>query len=165
MRRGQVEADVVALITQLPCLPQPWNIDDLCNRLAQRRRRPIMVHPLDLPALPFGLWYDDGKRDHIIYRVGVSGYYRDHVILHEICHLLARHNAVDYQVSGRNGRPGANSSVLGLVEYAMSNRYTSIQEELAEAFAARVLMLAKRNLVEPLSTFEQRAAARFGTAR
>lgn len=127
------------LLKELPELPTPWNVDTLCARLAARRGRPLLVHDLAIPALPTGLWYDDGERDHIVCRAGLSGYYRDHVILHEICHMLAGHNA-------------------GTSPVPRATEYTAQQEELAETFAAKVLKRAR----PAVSGFEQRSALVFG---
>lgn len=109
----RVKTAATALIAQLPALPQPWSVDELCERLAEQRGRDVVVHPANLPALPFGLWFDDGRRDHIVHRVGVVGYHRDHVVLHEICHMIAGHGTV-----------------------------RQADEELAEMFASMVLKIA-----------------------
>lgn len=98
-----------------------------------------MLHELDLAALPFGLWYFDGERDHIICRAGTSGYHRDHIILHEICHMLAGHSTPQDAVASPHG---------------------AAQEELAETFATIVLKQARDR--PPRGEFEQRASAVFG---
>jgi hypothetical protein len=145
---------------QLPPLPEPWRIDELCMRLAEQRGRELVVYPADLPALPFGLWHDDGKRDYVIYRTGILGYHRDHIILHEICHMLARHNAVERP--GDWGEGSDTDVVSRLIENAMHNRFNSAQEEIAEMFASKVLKLVRQSEAAELSSFERRAVAAFG---
>ena len=81
----------IRLVALLPDLPQPWDIDVMCRDLARARGRRLTVQPANLPALPSGVWFDDGTCDRIIYRTLATGYYRDHIILHEICHMLAGH--------------------------------------------------------------------------
>lgn len=122
----------------------------------------MLLHPLSIPALPFGLWYDDGERDHVIYRSGLTGYHRDHVVLHEICHLLARHGSPE-QASPAPDTAG-KSVVSALIEHAMRNRHVDAQEELAEMFASKVLKLARQPEPGSVSYVEQRAAAMFGIA-
>lgn len=156
----QAHAAVTKLMRQLPPVPEPWGIDELCERLAEKRGRELVVYPADLPALPFGLWYDDGKRDYVIYRTGIQGYHRDHIILHEICHMLARHNAVERPLDGGEGSDADVVSLL--VENAMRNRFNSSQEEIAEMFASKVLKLVRQSGATELSGFERRAAAAFG---
>lgn len=154
--------DVVAeLMAQLPPVPEPWGIDELCQRLAQQRGRELVICPVDLPALPFGLWYNDGERDYVIYRAGIRGYYRDHIILHEICHILAKHN------TERNSLPTVDENsdvdvVSRLLKNAMHNKFNSLQEGTAEMFASKVLKLARGHGATELSRFERRAAAVFG---
>lgn len=148
------------LIRQLPPVPEPWEIDELCQRLAEQRGRELVVYPANVPALPFGLWYDDGERDFVIYRYGVQGYHRDHIILHEICHILAKHNTMKLCV-GERGDSDADATSR-LIAHMMCNRLNSFQEEVAEIFASRVLELVKRSVVTELNDFERRAANAFG---
>lgn len=142
-------------------LPTAWNIEELCLSLSTRRRRPLFLHPMNLPALPFGLWYDDGTSDHIIYRSTLTGFHRDHVILHEICHMLARHTQIPL-AAGPDG--SGRESVRGAGEFAAKvNPYTAGQEKTAESFATLVLEKAHRLSTAPASAFEHRASAVFGT--
>jgi hypothetical protein len=129
----QTRTAATALIARLPPLPDPWSVDELCSGLAEQRGRELVLHPCDEPALPFGLWFDDGSRDHIVYRVGVVGYHRDHVVLHEICHMLAGHG-----------------------------HQRDAEEELAEMFASMVLKLSRHRLPTQVSEYERRASALFG---
>jgi hypothetical protein len=158
MEWKSVHPEAAVLIASLPPIPQPWSIDELCRLLAAQRNRTLMLHALNVPGLPFGLWFDDSHRDHIIYRTGLAGYYRDHVILHEICHMVAKHNSAEKLKPFATDRPD-NQSGWGLLEYAMQNRHTQVQEELAEMFASKILRMS---LPLPSSAFEQRAAAVFG---
>nr|WP_052477837.1 hypothetical protein [Kibdelosporangium sp. MJ126-NF4]CEL14359.1 hypothetical protein [Kibdelosporangium sp. MJ126-NF4]CTQ88725.1 hypothetical protein [Kibdelosporangium sp. MJ126-NF4] len=136
----QARAEAAVLMADLPPLPRPWRIEDLCVTLARRRGRPLLLHELDLAALPFGLWYFDGERDHIISRAGATGYHRDHIILHEICHMLAGHTTDLAAVTGPR----------------------TAQEELAETFATIVLKQARKR--PEGGDFEQRVSAVFGAA-
>lgn len=153
----QARAAAVVLMAELPPLPRPWRIEDLCSALAEARGRPLLLHELDLAALPFGLWYFDGERDHIISRAGATGYHRDHIILHEICHMLAGHNTAPAPASDED-------LAAAVITAAVSNPHTNDQEEIAEAFATAVLKLAKQPAPQPGSEFEQRASAVFGAA-
>ena len=157
----QARNTATALMAQLPPIPEPWSMDTLCQRLLAQRGRALVLHSLNLPALPFGLWYDDGKCDHIIYHAGIIGYHRDHIILHEVCHMLAKHNAVDQQAlwEDENYR---DDLISRLAQRAMRSRYADFQEEIAEIFATNVLRLAKNDSSVTGSDFERRAAAIFG---
>lgn len=143
------DAVIDELIALLPPLPDPWDVSVLCDLLAEKRGRPLLLHSIDLPALPFGLWYDDGERDHVMHRSGVQGYHRDHVVLHELCHLLARHNTT------------SAFTFEELVENAARNRFDARQEEIAEMFASRVLRTVGRR-PRDMGEVERRASRVFG---
>jgi uncharacterized protein YejL (UPF0352 family) len=160
MTGKQARAAAAVLIRKLPPLPRPWHIETLCAKLAEARGRPLLLHELDLAALPFGLWYYDGEKDHIISRAGTTGYHRDHIILHEICHMLAGHNAGSDRPAAATGGDLASA----VIEAAVASPHTHDQEELAEAFATAVLKHVSRPAMPPASEFEQRAAAVFGAA-
>jgi hypothetical protein len=149
---------VTGLIGHLPPTPLPWSVDELCRRLAEQRSRPLRLHEVDVPALPFGLWFDDGTQDFILYRAGCTGYHRDHIILHELCHMLAGDNTV-HPHSGRGTKENGFRSVI---ERAAESPFNDSQEEVAESFAARVLKFVGRTPPHPISRFEQRATMLFG---
>ncbi|WP_143230711.1 hypothetical protein [Actinosynnema sp. ALI-1.44] len=151
----QARTEATTLMTGLPPLPRPWRIEDLCAALAERRGRPLLLHELDLAALPFGLWYFDGERDHVISRAGTTGYHRDHIVLHEICHMLAGHNTGPATADG-------DDMAARVIAAAVASPHTNAQEELAEAFATMVLKQARKR--PPGGEFEQRASAVFGAA-
>lgn len=155
MSSSRIDEIVTSLIDQLPLEPRPASVRDLCRRVAEQRARPLFVRSVNVPALPFGLWYCDGKRDYILYRAGCSGYHCDHIILHEICHMFAEDNL----------RPSSytdGGDVLEVIEYAATNPRTDLQEEVAETFAARVLKLLDHSWSREPSEFERRAAAMLG---
>lgn len=161
MTDEQREAEVDALIARLPELPVPWDIAELCERLAVLRGRPVIVREMDIPALPFAFWRGTDSADFIVHRTGMTGYYRDHVILHEVCHMLAGHNVTETGGTQADSRTDEDINEQ-LLEQAAHNPHTTEQEELAERFATTVLRLAKQARPAPKSEFEQRAASMFG---
>jgi len=76
------------LLRELDIRP-PLDVRDLCARLAQRRGRPIrlMAHPLKVPG-PFGLWFMTESMDVIFYQQQTTRPHQDHIILHEIGHII-----------------------------------------------------------------------------
>jgi hypothetical protein len=155
--RRDVLASVAALTTQLRVLPNPWDIAVLCDWLAEQRGRPLLLWPIDFPAFPFGLWYDDGQRDHVFYRAELAGFHRDHVILHELCHMIADHNRHSHRL--RLGEK--ESDISTLISRAAGNPHSTIQEEIAELFATQILF-SVRNQHAMLDDVELRAATVFG---
>ncbi|SFQ71254.1 hypothetical protein SAMN05421810_11434 [Amycolatopsis arida] len=150
------------LVARLPDLPRPWDVEVLCQELARNRSRPLLLHPVDIPAFPFGMWYDDGVRDHVFYRSSASGYYRDHIVLHEICHMLAGHGVPTEDVLADQ----VDAAVPGVSFRGASGRaYNNHEEELAETFAAMVLRMARQRRPGSVSAVERRAEELFGATR
>ncbi|MET8299234.1 hypothetical protein ABZ729_15565 [Streptomyces sp. NPDC006678] len=71
----------------------PLRVDDLCERLGKHRGRSIRLVPHSLPVPgPYGLWVATGKADYIFYQRETSRAHQDHIILHEVGHILADHH-------------------------------------------------------------------------
>jgi len=72
----------------------PLRVDVLCQRLGERRGRPIRLVPYSLPVPgPFGLWIATDTSDYILYQQETSKSHQDHIILHEVGHILADHQS------------------------------------------------------------------------
>lgn len=137
------------LAAQLPPLPLPWDIDRLCRDLAQRRSRAITVHTVTMPVGVTGLWFNDGNCDHILVHAPTRGIYRDHIILHEIAHMLAGH--------GSRSHADATCGPVDHHHYARID----IEEIIAEQFATIILHRVHRS-VHHTTPLEHRAANVFG---
>ncbi|MEV0845484.1 hypothetical protein AB0J21_06265 [Streptomyces sp. NPDC049954] len=53
-----------------------------------------MPHSLPVPG-PSGLWIASGSADYIFYQRETSKVHQDHIILHEIGHIMADHQSQD----------------------------------------------------------------------
>ncbi|OSP41394.1 hypothetical protein B7767_21070 [Streptomyces sp. 13-12-16] len=72
----------------------PLRIDELCRRLGEHRGRPIRLLPYSLPIPgPFGMWLATESTDYILYQRETSRIHQDHIILHEVGHILANHHS------------------------------------------------------------------------
>lgn len=73
-------------------VPVPLNVGDLCRKLGDQRGRPIELYeyPIKVPG-PFGLWFRLRDRDAIFYQRESVRWHQDHIILHELGHLLGQH--------------------------------------------------------------------------
>jgi hypothetical protein len=73
------------------CVPTPFDVREFCSALAARRGRPI--HLLPLPGLTevCGLWVATGQLDLIAYERNTTRPHQDHIVLHEIGHMLCDH--------------------------------------------------------------------------
>lgn len=85
--RGRVRRELQSL-----GIRPPLQVDVLCERLGQRRRRPIRLMPYPIPVPgPFGLWIATTEADLILYQAETTSAHQDHIILHEVGHILADH--------------------------------------------------------------------------
>ncbi|WP_030992951.1 hypothetical protein [Streptomyces sp. NRRL S-1813] len=144
------------LVLRLPDLPQPWDVEELCRALERSRRRSLTLYPVDIPAMPSGFWYGDGESDHIFYGSSVSGYYRDHIILHEICHMLAGHGVAPRDLAAAHS---AGPFVRGQGQVLKCH---NTEEEIAETFSAMVLKRAGRMRHKGVGVVESRAQELLG---
>ncbi|MFD7432244.1 hypothetical protein ACFV6Z_35075 [Streptomyces sp. NPDC059818] len=72
----------------------PLNVTVLCRLLGERRNRPIQLVPYRLPAHgAYGLWIATDSTDYIFYQQETSKAHQNHIIVHEIGHILADHQS------------------------------------------------------------------------
>ncbi|MGD3109391.1 hypothetical protein [Streptomyces sp. YGL11-2] len=119
-------------------LQPPLSVKALCKALGEKRGRPIELraYPLPKPG-PSGLWFETPTADLIIYQQETTKLHQDHIILHEIGHILADHqsdNRVDEWHAVIAGlSPSAIRRALGRCTY------DDAQEQEAELVATIIL--------------------------
>lgn len=96
IRRRSLRKRVRREMTALGLHGPPTEVGEICGRLAERRGRPLHLMPMDMHARgPYGLWVATARADYICYQRQTSRAHQDHIILHEIGHILAEHDAAD----------------------------------------------------------------------
>lgn len=72
----------------------PVGMADVCRRLNERRGKPIKLvpYPLEVPG-PFGLWLGTPSADYILYQAETTRLHQEHIIAHELGHILAEHTS------------------------------------------------------------------------
>lgn len=73
-------------------LPTPFSLPALIEQLAASRGRPLYVRPLPgepIPGGPYGLWLATTDEDFVFYERHTSRLHREHIVMHEVGHLLA----------------------------------------------------------------------------
>jgi hypothetical protein len=74
----------------------PLRVAELCERLGARRARPIRLVPYPLPVPgPSGLLLASPTADYVLYQQHTSTAHQDHIVLHEIGHLIAGHTTAE----------------------------------------------------------------------
>lgn len=78
-------------------VPDPFDIQAFCDGIAAQRGRPLYLHSVQgfsgIEA-PCGIWIASETSDHIFYEAATSPLHRDHIILHEVSHMLLNHTSV-----------------------------------------------------------------------
>jgi hypothetical protein len=72
-------------------LPSPFDIQAFCQVVAQGRNRPIMLHAMSSGLGACGVWVASLTRDYIFYEEETGPLHQQHIILHELSHLLCSH--------------------------------------------------------------------------
>jgi hypothetical protein len=124
-------------------IPEPWSVPALCANLADARGKPLSVCPLPVEASASGacgLWLAAPDADYLFVDESTTPLHRDHIVLHEVGHLVAGHGAA----------PGALPGVLPAVDTRTllpdlspelvrrilgRTTYTARQERVAETIA------------------------------
>ncbi|MEU8774425.1 hypothetical protein [Streptomyces sp. NPDC048606] len=115
-------------------LAPPLSLDTLCARIAERRGRPIRLHPLPEEAAASGvcgLWVGTDTVDHVFYEDRTTPLHREHIVLHELGHILFGHHSLDGEESD-----GHAPVVLGRTDY--STRQEREAEMLASMIRVRI---------------------------
>jgi hypothetical protein len=118
-------------------VPEPFDLDAFCREVEVRRGRPLLRRPV--PGLsagaPCGLWVGTDQADHVFYDPGTSPLHAEHIVLHELAHILSAHTLSDDGSLARlfpDLDPATVSRMLGRVAY------TTAQEREAEMMASLI---------------------------
>lgn len=120
-------------------LPRPFSIDKLCDLVSERRGRPLRLIPKATDAGPCGLWLAFDDVDCVFYEPGTSELHRDHIIAHELGHLLCEHEKAQIGDEGLlralfpHLSPDLVSRVMG------RTTYSAREEQEAELLATLIL--------------------------
>ncbi|MFC9433883.1 hypothetical protein [Nocardia sp. NPDC057030] len=125
-------------------VPQPWNLADFLEPVTAMLGKEIRLMPLPndtAAALPCGLVLERADDIVIAYDAHSSGYHADHIVLHEIGHLLLDHAGTPDHRTTRatieNLFPSMDpDSVLRVLQ---RSDYTDVAERQAELFASLVM--------------------------
>lgn len=118
--------------------PQPFDINVLLDRLEHARGRPIDLCPISWrTGDSSGAWQAHADHDVIAYAANTSGIHQDHIILHEIGHMIAEHRGrcVLSETDAQRIAPDLSSTVLA---HMLDRAAGAAEEAEAETFAMLV---------------------------
>ncbi|MFE7462575.1 hypothetical protein ACFU6R_00530 [Streptomyces sp. NPDC057499] len=120
-------------------LPHALSVEALCHHLAARRARPLRLHPLPPEAADTGacgIWLATDAEDHIFYERRTTQLHQEHIVLHEIGHLLFNHRtvALDGDVGWGTILPDLDARTVQRL--LRRTNYATDQEQEAELLAS-----------------------------
>lgn len=131
-------------------IPAPFDARAFAARIAERRGRPIHILPMDTSdaTAPCGLWLATAKADYIVVDDRAPRVLREHILLHELAHLLCDHTGQLRLDAARltfdQLDPAMVARVLG-----RTSRYPDAQEREAEGVASVISRFAARRSPVP----------------
>jgi hypothetical protein len=141
---GQVRQKCEAKLRSL-ALPRPFTVDAFCDALARERGRPVQLVPMPSGmGTPCGLWLSTAEVDYVFHQVATSPLHQEHIILHELAHMIFDHAAVRGPTDELRKRllPALDPEMVAAVLTRTS--YTSEQEQEAETLADLIGGRARR---------------------
>ncbi|GAA1024170.1 MULTISPECIES: toxin [Amycolatopsis] len=117
-------------------LPPKYDLAALCARLGEIRERPITLVPLPMPAShPCGMWVAARGEDLIFFDANTTGAHQEHIILHELGHIICCHRGSGLldDESARSLFPNLDPDIVR--DMLMRATYDDAQEQEAEIIA------------------------------
>lgn len=129
-------------------LPRPFTVERLCRQLGEQRGRPLHLHALPLQAAKSGacgLWVATDTDDHFFIQPKTARMHRDHIVLHEIGHMLFDHD----RYSSDQSQISALLTDLSphLIQRLLARTdYSTVHEQEAEMLASLIRTRAHPNV-------------------
>src|SRR3954469_13332158 len=115
----------------------PFDIQIFIDQISADRGRPMYLMPFELPpGAPCGLCVSTDAADYVVVTSAATGAQRDHIVLHEVAHLLLEHrlHVIDEADGSRQLFRHLDPSVIRAM-FARTN-YTTVEEQEAETLAS-----------------------------
>lgn len=132
----QVRRRCQALVDGLR-LPRPFSVDALVAALGAQRGRPIRLFalPPGMVVNACGLWVATDTQDEIYVEEKTTAMHREHIMLHELGHILCEHESGE-DVSLARFLPDLSPELIQRLLARTS--YSTLQEQEAELVASLI---------------------------
>lgn len=143
------------------------DISTLKNRLSEVRGHPIHLVPMSIPQYSLnGMWVSTPMADFIIYAACATRTHQEHIIAHELGHIICNHQSVSDMDDGILGQLFPDISPTIVRRVLQRNKYSHRNEQEAEMIASIYCgRIKQRNkLLAPLDTEDDDVIARLRMA-
>lgn len=139
MTTRQLQRRCQSLVNSLR-LPRPFSVEAFVRELAAQRDRPIYLKtlPAGTGTTACGIWLRTDTHDEIFFEEQTTPFHREHIILHEVGHMLCGHEADGAELATELGRYLPNVSPELIKRMLGRTNYTSDQEQEAELVASLI---------------------------
>ena len=141
---NRVRRQCQARLRQL-ALPEPFDLTELCRSVSIGRGRPLHVRGIPGPASrarPCGIWIATGDDDWIFVSQQTSPLHRQHIVVHELAHMLCGHMAAELPENDMLRRLFPDLSPAMVKAVLSRSGYHSEYEREAELLASLILAQA-----------------------
>ncbi|MFG2988135.1 toxin [Streptomyces sp. NPDC048257] len=117
-------------------LPEVTDVAELCRHLGEVRDRPITLVPMQMPSShPCGMWVAARDEDLIFYDANTTGAHQEHIILHELGHIICCHRGAGGldEAAARLLFPNLDPDLVR--DMLLRATYDDVQEQEAEIIA------------------------------
>ncbi|MFD9962069.1 hypothetical protein [Amycolatopsis sp. NPDC058986] len=144
---------------------QPFTARSLCVILAEQRGRKLYVHPLPRDmndeGTPCGVWLATDAADHIFFEEHTSPFHQEHIIMHELAHMICGHTIADLPARILDDTTGPEE----IQQILLRTNYSTDQEQEAELVATLLLEKSSRLGSKPGNAQELRLSSALGLER
>lgn len=136
-------------------IPVPFSANALAKSMAAQRGRRLYIHPLPTgwggEESPCGIWISTEVADHIFFEEQTSPFHQEHIILHELGHMICGHTGPDLGGELDKASFGEVVDHKMVQEALLRTSYNTDQEKEAELVATLLLEKARKSGRQPLS--------------
>lgn len=119
-------------------IPIPFDIATFSEIVANGRGRPISLQPMTLNGEVSGAWVAMPSVDIVFFEERTSPLHQQHIILHELSHILCDHRGIALNVDGLRSLLSSTAPVKRL-RVLQRNHYSDEEEQEAEILASLIL--------------------------
>ena len=132
------KAKAHAALAQLP-IRRPWSIEQFVAEVGMMHDRAIILDelPKSVSGVISGLWVPTDRADIVFVKHGAEGEYREHVICHEIGHMVFAHQM-------------AGPDLIELLKETFHRIAPDISPDMVERLADPRPCLARDNFLQPI---------------